>query len=55
MMISSKSDEESDVVGELGWQDYLAIVVALAQSVLLPFLVIIFFLLVLFLASVFLL
>lgn len=49
------SDRESDALDELGWRDYVAIVAALAQTVLLPFLVVVGFLLVLFLASVYLL
>lgn len=49
------SDREPDAADELGWRDYVAIVAALAQTVLLPFLVVVGFLLVLFLASVYLL
>ena len=46
---------QPDAFDELDWRDYIAMVLALAQTVLLPFLVIVFFLLVLFLGSVYLL
>ena len=49
------SDRTPDVTDDLSWRDYVAIVLALAQTVLLPFLVVIGVLLVLFLASVYLL
>ena len=49
------SDPKPDATDELDWRDYVAIAMALAQTVLLPFLVVVGFLLVLFLASVYLL
>ena len=55
MTTTDDADREQDAFDELDWRDYIAMPLALAQTVLLPFLVIVFFLLVLFLGSVYLL